>query len=429
MGSLATTMRALAPRFEVLNTLRADEFVARDLERERVCRLRVPDVDASFDFAAFVAELERVATLRHPHLVAIEAWGRAEGVVYVVSPWIEGVSLRTWLGREPQLGFLECVRVLRELTSAVAYARREGVASFALTPDDVVWSNTHAFALDVGLEQALDVASATRRASVDVALALGALGYEMLAGCAPARERAEAVNKLRAHIPPGLAYLVMRCLDADRDRRPTPESMLRVLEPMVTPAPGYAAPQRVDQARFFLRRGASGLARALERFEQAAALAPDLAAAHAGVAETCALSAFFDCAIVDGAATRASSAARLAFELDALSASSHTALGWCALAFDRNEQSAREQFVRAIEQADAPASAHFGYALVRASEGSHELAIEHARRAVELEPDGEHARFVLGWTLQLGGREREALDVVAHDARALAVWRKWTNAS
>src|SRR5207237_4990315 len=89
------------------------ELKAREVGNDRFVVIHVlsPGSVAEVDVAPFLAGIERVAALRHAHVVPIEELGHCAGAPYFVAPFVEGVTLRTWLEREHQLPFLELVRV------------------------------------------------------------------------------------------------------------------------------------------------------------------------------------------------------------------------------------------------------------------------------------------------------------------------------
>ena len=243
---------------------------------------------ARLDAQRLVAELRRVVALRHEHVLAVEEVGIADGGVYFVTPIVDGITLRTWLERERPLAILESVRVMTEVTLALVHAHAAGIAHGALSPEMILWSNTHAKVRDFGLKAALlhagappefvdgcappgtsDYAAPERSSDAlgDI-YSFGAIAYEVLTGRVPVLPSLEPVNKLRQHLPAGLARLVMRCLERDPASRPQrADELTRVLVGMVTLALGYERAQLIAQAQFFERHGDAQ--RAAERFEQA----------------------------------------------------------------------------------------------------------------------------------------------------------------
>jgi len=284
---IESLQEAFAGRYAIERELgcdpRAVEWLART-ETGMALLLQVarPDLATGVDPAGFAARIDAIAARRHPRVLPIVDRGEAGGFLFVARPFVEAVSLRTWLQREHALPFLEAVRVLHELADALADAHAGRLVHGALAPASVLWHETHVLVKDLGLAAAL--AASPPEASEDLC-AFGALAYEVLTGARPDPHGVPApVSARRAHQPPGLAHLVTRCLDPDPAARPSAAELRDRLAVMVTPALGYRATHLVAQAEHLRRRGDAGALRgALERFRRAAELDPRLLSARAGM--------------------------------------------------------------------------------------------------------------------------------------------------
>jgi len=249
----------------------------RALGRPVVVKVLPPEMAAGVNAERFRRESQLAASLQHPHIVPLLAAGGANDLVYYTMPLIDGESLRAKLAREGELPIRETVRLLRDVTDALAYAHAHGVVHRDIKPDNVLVANHHAVVTDFGVAKALsEPPGRSSLTSAGMALgtpaymapeqaaadphtdhrcdiyAVGILGYEMLTGRPPftgptpqhvlaaqVTEAPEPVTKRRAAVPAALAALVMRCLEkSPADRWQSAEESLHQLEAMATPSGG-----------------------------------------------------------------------------------------------------------------------------------------------------------------------------------------------
>jgi eukaryotic-like serine/threonine-protein kinase len=249
-------------------------FVAEEtaLGRKVVLKVLPPELAAVLSGDRFQREVRVAAGLQHPHIVPLLAAGAAGDILYYTMPFVEGESLRARLSREGELPVPEAVRLLREVTDALAYAHRQGIVHRDIKPDNILLSQQHAVITDFGIAKALTAAGgssavtgtgvsigtptymapeqATGEAQIDQRAdlySLGAMGYEMLAGEPPFRgataqaliaaqltRTAPSLTEARAAVPPELAAAIHRCLEkrpADRFQRA--EELLAALDAAV----------------------------------------------------------------------------------------------------------------------------------------------------------------------------------------------------
>jgi serine/threonine protein kinase len=123
---------------------------------------------------------------------------------------VEGESLRTRLARHGELSIHDAVKVLLEVTDALAYAHGRGVVHRDIKPDNVMLSGRHALVMDFGVAKAVSEATGRQQlTTAGVALgtpaymapeqaaaepnidhrvdlyAVGVLGYELVSGTPP----------------------------------------------------------------------------------------------------------------------------------------------------------------------------------------------------------------------------------------------------
>jgi serine/threonine-protein kinase len=257
----------------------ATVYLARDLRHERLVALKVlrPELAASLGPERFLREIKLAAQLQHPHILPLHDSGEAVGFLYYVMPYVEGESLRARLARQGELPVHDALRILIEVTDALAYAHGRGIVHRDIKPDNVLLSGRHALVTDFGVAKAVSEATgrqqlttagvalgtpaymAPEQATADPGVdhradlyALGVLGYELIAGHPPFSGRtspevlaaqvtqpAPPLGALRAACPPMLASVLMRCLEKrPADRWQSADELLAQLEPLLTPSGG-----------------------------------------------------------------------------------------------------------------------------------------------------------------------------------------------
>jgi tetratricopeptide (TPR) repeat protein len=299
---------ALADRYSLLRELgaggMATVYLANDLRHDREVAVKVlrPELAATLGPERFGREIQIAAKLQHPHILPLLDSGQAGGFLYYVMPFIEGESLRQRLTRVRELPIPEAVRLLRDVADALSLAHARGVVHRDIKPENVMLTGRHALVTDFGVAKAVSEAKGeTSLTTAGVALgtpaymspeqaaadpnvdhradlyALGAMGYELVAGRPPfvgttpqqllamhVTQEPDPVSRFRPGVPPALEALLMRCL-AKRaaDRPQTADEVLERLESLggtpsggITPTqtqptqavaldPGYGHPLRV----------------------------------------------------------------------------------------------------------------------------------------------------------------------------------------
>ena len=244
-------------------------FVAidRSLGREIIVKVLSSEVAAELSVERFRREIHLAAKLQHPHIVPLLSAGEVNGAPYFTMPFVEGESLRARLSRVGALPVAEVVRILREVTSALGYAHKHGVAHRDIKHDNIMLTDEFALVTDFGVAKALTDSSrgpgaatltglgvtlgtpaymAPEQVTADPSIdhradiyAVGVMAYEMLTGSLPfagrsmqatlvahAVEKPEPIERRRPGIPQALAALIMRCLEKHPADRPQSASEL-----------------------------------------------------------------------------------------------------------------------------------------------------------------------------------------------------------
>ncbi len=211
----------------------------------------------------FRREAEITSQLGHPHIVEVFDFNVLDdGRAYLVMELLEGQNLRERLRRGPPLEFSEAMRILEQMSSALAHAHRAGVVHRDLKPENLFLltpahegAAPHVKVLDFGiskiqtaqtvLTQGASLMGTPRYMSPEQAqgdtaavdgradqFAVGAIAYEFFAG-RPAfpgdtvtqvlwrvmQEEPAPLARLVPDLPAAVAEAVHRALSKDRARR------------------------------------------------------------------------------------------------------------------------------------------------------------------------------------------------------------------
>jgi serine/threonine protein kinase len=254
--------RAVEGRYEILDELgrggMSMVFEARDVRHDRTVAVKVllPELAASVGAQRFLREIEIAAGLVHPHILPLYDSGDAEGLLYHVTPCVEGETLRDRLKRERYLSIEEAVRITAEVADALDFAHAHDVIHRDIKPENVLLSRRHALLTDFGIARAITLGGGERLTETGMAVgtpaymspeqargeavldgrsdiySLACLTYEMLAGEAPLAGRSPQITMtrrqnesptpltlLRETVPEPLGAVVLKALSrlpADR---------------------------------------------------------------------------------------------------------------------------------------------------------------------------------------------------------------------
>ena len=252
-------------------------FVAHDLSlgRDIVVKVLPPDMAAAVSVQRFNREIQLAAKLQHPHIVPLHSTGEISGLPFFTMPFVEGDSLRVHLAKQGEFPLPECVRILRDVATALAYAHRQGVVHRDIKPENVLLTSGSAVVTDFGVSKALSASTteagdnnlttrgmavgtpaymSPEQAAADPGIdhrsdiySWGILAYEMIAGQPPfagrgpgaliaaqIAEAPEPIDRRRPTMPHGLSVLVMRCLaKRPADRPQTAAELVNTLDALL----------------------------------------------------------------------------------------------------------------------------------------------------------------------------------------------------
>ncbi len=179
----------LLGRYRILGPLGAggmgEVYRAHDTGLGRDVAVKVLPPEAASDpehLARLRREARTLARLSHPGILEVFDVGEKEGVTYVVTELLEGVTLRERLGRGP-LPWRRAVEIAADLAEALGAAHGAGVVHRDLKPDNVFLTRDgRVKVLDFGLARPTPAASSESEtedlpALTRPGMVMGTLGY------------------------------------------------------------------------------------------------------------------------------------------------------------------------------------------------------------------------------------------------------------
>jgi serine/threonine-protein kinase len=232
----------------------ATVYLAEERKHGRKVALKVlrPELGLSRGAERFLREIGIAARLAHPHIIPLIDSGEVDGLLYYVSPYVEGGSLRDRLERERRMPLRDVVRIAEEIGAGLDYAHRNGFVHRDVKPENILFADGHAVLADFGVARA--VYATEPESLTEAGLALGTPEYmspeqasgernlgsqtdvyslacvifEMLAGEPPfagenvraimskhVTETPRAVRTLRPEVPSGAERAIARALAKD----------------------------------------------------------------------------------------------------------------------------------------------------------------------------------------------------------------------
>jgi serine/threonine-protein kinase len=131
----------------------ATVYLANEAKHSRQVAIKVlkPELAATLGGDRFLREIGIAARLSHPHIVPLIDSGDAGGVLYYVSAYMPGGSLRERLRREGKLSVRDALRIAQEVSSALDYAHRAGFVHRDVKPENILFADGHAMLADFGV--------------------------------------------------------------------------------------------------------------------------------------------------------------------------------------------------------------------------------------------------------------------------------------
>src|SRR5437868_3565369 len=155
----------LAGRYDVLKQLGAGGsafvFLARDTRYNRDVAVKVlrPEIAGVIGAERFLREINTLAVLQHPNILPLYDSGVLEDLLFFVTPYVSGLSLRDRLVAETFLPLDDVLRIVSQVAEALDYAHGHGVVHRDIKPENVLLQADHAVLADFGIARAIDVAA------------------------------------------------------------------------------------------------------------------------------------------------------------------------------------------------------------------------------------------------------------------------------
>ncbi len=112
---------------------------AKDLELDRLVAIKIPHLKklSAKNGEQFLREARAAAQLDHPNIVPVYEVGRHEQILFIVSQFIEGVSLEDFLSAK-KLNVRDAATMIATLAEAIGYAHAAGVIHRDLKPSNIL---------------------------------------------------------------------------------------------------------------------------------------------------------------------------------------------------------------------------------------------------------------------------------------------------
>ncbi len=145
-------------KFELIEAIGAGAFgtvyKARDPRLDRTVAIKVPrsgHLADRADLDRFLREARSVARLRHPAIVPVHDVGEHEGVPYLISDFVQGLTLSDFLSaRRPSPR--EAAELVAAVADALQYAHEQGVVHRDVKPSNILLDDAgHPHLMDFGL--------------------------------------------------------------------------------------------------------------------------------------------------------------------------------------------------------------------------------------------------------------------------------------
>lgn len=166
---VAPTVAELAPLFPQLEILgfigqggMGAVYQARQKELDRVVALKIlpPKIGDKPAFGErFVREAKALARLNHPNIITLFEFGRTDGLFFVLTEYVDGVTLRQLLAAG-RMAPREALAIVPQICDALQFAHDQGIVHRDIKPENILLDRRgHVKVADFGIAKLVGTAS------------------------------------------------------------------------------------------------------------------------------------------------------------------------------------------------------------------------------------------------------------------------------
>jgi serine/threonine protein kinase len=252
-------------------------YLARDMRTDAEVALKVVPQDISDYSERFLREAKVTFTLQHPHILPALDYGEYRSWYYLVTPYIAGGSLHSYLSQKKILDVHKAGIILSQLASAIQYAHEHGTLHRDIKAANVLLRDPeYVYLTDFGLVKSYDDAYSLTQSGYLMGTpeymapelmegeavpasdiyALGVLLFIMLTGVSPfsgptalsvmfkhLNEPAPPLSASNPAVPRAIELVVLRALAKNPgDRYPSASALMQAYQKALDEVEGAVSP-------------------------------------------------------------------------------------------------------------------------------------------------------------------------------------------